>query len=92
MSIFNYFKEKSTLIYVVFVIIFAFLINWNYSKYGVYPIDSFLHYDSAYRILNGEYPIRDYWIVSGILVDFLQAFFFKIFGVNWYAYIFTHQY
>ena len=88
MSIFNFFKEKSTLIYVVFVIIFAFLINWNYSKYGVYPIDTFLHYDSAYRILNGEYPIRDYWIVSGIFVDFLQAFFFKIFGVNWYAYIF----
>ena len=50
-------------------------------------MDTFLQYDSAYKILNGEYPIRDYWVVSGIFVDILQSIFFKIFGVNWYAYI-----
>lgn len=45
-----------------------------------------MHYDSAYKILNNEYPIRDYWIVSGLSVDFIQALFFKIFGTNWLAY------
>ena len=86
-------------LYPILIIIFSFLINWNYSKYGVFPIDTFLQYDSAYKILNGEYPIRDYWVVSGIFVDILQSIFFKILGVNWYAAtlwmlyitIFTHK-
>ena len=86
MSIFNY-KKIINYSYIILIVSFSFFINWKYSKYGVFPIDTFLHYDSAYRILNGEYPIKDYWIVSGFFVDFLQAFFFKIFGVNWYSYI-----
>ena len=83
----NYKKSIEKYTYIFFIILFSFFINWKYSRYGVFPIDTFLHYDSAYRILNGEYPIRDYWIVSGLFVDFLQAFFFKIFGVSWYSYI-----
>ena len=35
----------------------------------------------------GEHPIKDYWIVHGFLIDYIQAIFFKIFGYNWYAYI-----
>ena len=75
MSIFNY-KKIINHSYIILIVLFSFFINWKYSKYGVFPIDTFLHYDSAYRILNGEYPIKDYWIVSGFFVDFLQAFFF----------------
>jgi len=86
MSIFNY-KKIINPTYIILIGLFSFLINWKYSKYGVFPIDTFLHYDSAYRILNGEYPIKDYWVVSGIFVDFIQAFFFKIFGISWYSYI-----
>lgn len=86
MSTLNY-KKKIDYFYIIAIIFFSFFINWKYSKYGVFPIDTFLHYDSAYRILNGEHPIKDYWAVSGIFVDYLQAFFFKIFGVNWYSYI-----
>ena len=37
---------------------------------------------------HNEYPVRDYWIVSGFIVDFFQSFFFKILGVNWFAYTF----
>ena len=80
-------KNFSDYLYPLVIIVFSFAVNWNFSKFGVFPIDTFLHYDSAYKILNGEYPIRDYWVVSGIFVDFLQALFFKLFGVNWYAYI-----
>ncbi len=70
------------------IFLFSFLINIYYAKFGIFPIDTFLHYDSGYRILNNEYPVRDYWIVSSFIVDFIQALFFKIFGVNWYAYTF----
>jgi len=80
-------KKLINCLYLILIVLFSFFINWKYSRYGVFPIDTFLHYDSAYRILNGEYPIRDYWVVSGIFIDFLQALFFKIFSVNWYAYI-----
>ena len=78
----NLFKH----LYLFIIIIFSFVINWQLSKIGVFPMDTFLHYDSSYRILKGEIPIRDYWSVSGAFVDFLQAFFFKIFGINWLAY------
>ena len=71
----------------IILLFFSFFINYIYSSYGVFPIDTFLHYDSSYRITQGEYPIKDFWIVSGILVDFLGAFFFQIFGVNWSVYI-----
>lgn len=86
MSIFNYKKVFNTF-YLIIIIIFSFAINWKYSKYGIFPIDSFLHYDSAFRILNDEYPIKDYWVISGIFVDFIQAGFFKILNPSWNAYI-----
>ena len=66
---------------------FSFLINYIYASNGVFPIDTFLHYDSSYRITQGEYPIKDFWVVSGILVDFLGALFFEVFGINWNTYI-----
>jgi len=87
MSIFNYKKKITNHTYIILIVFFSFLVNWSYSRHGIFPVDSFLHYDSAYRILNGEHPIKDYWIVSGIFVDYLQALFFKIFGINWYSYI-----
>ena len=74
--------------YLILIFLFSFFINFYYAKFGSFPIDTFLHYDSAFRILNNEYPIRDYWIVSGFIIDFLQSFFFKILGVNWFAYTF----
>lgn len=72
----------------IFIIaLYSFIINFYFASFGVYPVDTFLHYDSAYRILNGELPVRDYWIVSGFMIEFLQSIFFKTFGVNWTAYI-----
>ena len=87
MSMIN-FKKLTNIPYLILISAISFYINWKYSAYGVYPIDTFFHYDSAYRILNGEYPIKDYWVVSGVVVDFLQAFFFKILNVSWNSYIF----
>ena len=74
--------------YLILIFLFSFFINFYYAKFGSFPIDTFLHYDSAFKILNNEFPVRDYWIVSGFIVDFFQSFFFKILGVNWFAYTF----
>ena len=73
--------------YLIILIFFSFFINFYYSNLGVFPIDTFLHYDSSYKILKKELPIRDYWIVSGIFVDYMQSIFFKLFGVSWTTYI-----
>ena len=50
-------------------------------------MDSFFHFDAGYRILNGEHPFKDFWVVSGPTVDYIQAVFFYIFGTNWQSYV-----
>ena len=67
--------------------IFSFLINQYYGNIGVFPVDSFSHFDTGYRILLNEHPVKDYWIVSGPFLDYFQALFFYLFGVNWQIYI-----
>lgn len=88
MSIYFFKKiNQSNFFYIFFLGLFSFYVNYFYSNLGVFPIDTFLHYDSGYKILNNDYPIKDYWVVSGVVVDFFQAFFFYIFGVNWNSYV-----
>lgn len=67
--------------------IFSFFYNFWVSNRGVFPIDTFLHYDSAYKILKGEIPVRDFWVIHGLTVDYMQSIFFYIFGTNWKSYI-----
>ena len=78
------FKDIS---YISLLFLFGFFINFIVANRGVFPIDTFLHYDSASRILDGSIPIKDFWIVHGLSLDYIQALFFKIFGVNWISYI-----
>ena len=77
--------NKLDYIFITLLFIFSFAINWNFAKYGAFPIDSFYHYDPGYRIANGEFPVKDYWVTTGIFVDFIEAFFFSILGANWFA-------
>lgn len=74
-------------LYILILLFFSFFVNFYYSSLGAFPIDSFLHYDSAYRILKGDLPIKDFWIVSGLTVDFIQSILFKLFGTSWNIYI-----
>ena len=71
----------------ILLIFVSFFVNYFVASTGVFPVDNFIHFDPGYRILNGELPIKDYWIVHGLLVDYLQAIFFFIFGANWIAYL-----
>jgi hypothetical protein len=67
--------------------LFGVLICQYTGNRGVFPIDSFSHFDTGYRILNGEHPFKDYWIVSGLFVDYLQSIIFYLFGINWQTYV-----
>tara|TARA_B100001013_G_C24610487_1_gene442938 strand:- start:147 stop:1712 length:1566 start_codon:yes stop_codon:yes gene_type:complete len=73
--------------FIVFLFFFSIIVNYYYASRGVFPQDSFLHFDSGYRILRGEAPFKDYWTVTAPLVDYLQAFFFYLFGLNWKSYV-----
>ncbi len=77
-------NEKSI---VIFIFFFSLAINQFFGNRGVYPVDSFGFFDPGYRVLNGEFPFKDYWIVSGAFIDYFQAFLFWIFGTNWQSYV-----
>ena len=81
------FANKEFLI-IIFLILFSTLFNQYYGNKGVFPHDSFAHFETGYRILLGEFPFKDYWVISGPFIDYLQGLFFLIFGVNWQSYVF----
>lgn len=63
-----------------------FICHYTGSR-GVFPIDSFSHFDSGYRILQGDHPFKDYWVVSGPFLDYWQSLIFLLFGANWQTYL-----
>ena len=76
----------STSIYILFIIFFSLIINQYYAYQGVLPVDSFSTFNAGYDILNGSVPFKDYWVLKGIVIDFIQAAFFKFFGISWFSY------
>ncbi len=74
-------------LFIVFLFFFSLLINQYYGNKGIFPVDSFAHFDTGFRILLGEYPFKNYWVISGPFVDYLQAIFFYVFGANWQSYV-----
>ena len=79
------FSWRGTCSFLIFI--FGVLICHYTGNRGIFPIDSFSHYDSGYRILNGEHPFRDYWIVSGFFIDYVQSIIFYLLGTNWQVYL-----
>ena len=75
-------------LFIVLLLLFSLSINQYYGNRGIFPTDSFSHFDTGFRILLGEHPFRDYWIVSGPFVDYIQAFIFYLLGVSWQTYVF----
>ncbi len=67
--------------------IFSFLVNYHYGFIGIMPMDNTVLYNGGYRILSGYVPFTDYWLVTGPLLDYLNAFFFYVFGVSWKTFI-----
>ena len=72
----NYILFRKENLLIVFLFLFSIFINQYYGNRGIFPLDSFSHFDTGYKILLGEYPFKDYWVVSGPFIDYLQAVFF----------------
>ena len=81
------FLSHKNKIFILFLFFFSIIVNQHYGNRGAFPIDSFHFFDSGYRVLNGDVPFIDYWLVKGLLLDYIQAIFFYIFGVNWQSYV-----
>ncbi len=79
--------KNSNILYISTLLVTSFAFNIYYGSIGVYPIDTFAFFDSAYSINQGFIPIRDYWTSNGFLVDVIQSVFFEIFGVSWHVYL-----
>ncbi len=73
--------------YTILLILISILFTFYYGFIGVYPIDSFLIYDAGYKITTGNHPFKNYWSITGPILDYIQYFFFKIFGVSWFSYV-----
>ena len=73
---------------IIFLFLFSVLFNQYYGNRGAFPHDSFAHFETGFRILSGEHPFKNYWIISGPFIDYIQGLFFYLFGVNWKSYVF----
>ena len=82
-------KEKliKEVLVLIFITIYSYLINWHSGNIGIIPIDSFGFLDTGYSILKGHLPIRDFWIFTGLLVDYMEAVFLYLFGNNWNSHL-----
>lgn len=69
------------------IFLFSFFFNYYYANLGVSPMDTFAFFDTAYNITIGRHPFKDIWVTTGPVVDYIQAIFFQIFGLNWLSYI-----
>lgn len=78
-------EEKS--IYILLLIVSSFYFNSRAGFVGINPIDSFFTFNAGYNILNGYFPFKDYWTITGPFVDFLQSIIFKVFGISWASYV-----
>ena len=79
------YKNKLLLL---FLFTFSIVINQYYGNRGVFPIDSFLIFDSAYNIISGNHPFKDYWAITGFILDYIQSLIFLVLGINWFSYVF----
>ena len=47
------------------------------------PLDDLQNFNSGFRVLNGDFPFRDYYSITGPILDIWQSNIYKIFGINW---------
>ena len=80
-------KKFETFLITIFLLVFSIIVNQYYGYIGILPIDSFLVFNSAYDLMNGFFPFKDYWTIKEPFIDLVQAIFFKFLGVSWFSYV-----
>ena len=83
----SFLNNKKEIFYIIIILLFSISINQYYGNLGVCPIDSFWFFNSGYDSLNGYYPFKDYWTISGPFITLIQALLFKMLGVSWFSYV-----
>jgi hypothetical protein len=78
-------RSVAAFIYAALFVVGA-AIDLHYGRLGYMPLDSSIVFDGAWRTMNGQVPYRDYVTPSGIVPILIQALFFKVLGVTWFAY------
>ena len=81
-------EKKKDIFFGTTLFLFAIIVNQYFGNIGLFPHDSASHFDTGNRILYGEHPVKNYWIISGFIIDYIQSLFFLLLGTNWQAYIF----
>jgi len=79
--------KKKELLLIIGLFCSSIFFNQYYGSVGIQPIDSFFPFNSGYDVLNGYFPFKDYWTITGPFIDVVQALFFKIFGISWFSYV-----
>lgn len=80
-------KDKYNNLKVSILAIFSLIFNQYYANQGLFPAESLGHYDISFRILKGDIPLLDYWTVSGVFIDYIQALILFFFGDSIQIYI-----
>ncbi len=75
------------LLFLIGILIFAFLITYRSGGRGFFAFDQSIVFDGSYRIVSGQIPYKDFLIPFGPMTFWLQAIFFKIFGISYFVYI-----
>jgi hypothetical protein len=71
---------------ILIILSFGLFICLFYGRIGFMPLDQSIIFDGAWRLLSGQVPYKDFTTPNGITPIILQTIFFKIFGLNWFAY------
>jgi len=66
--------------------LFGVAVSLHYGRRGYMPLDQSIVFDGGWRILSGQVPFRDYHAPNGFVPAVMQAAWFAVFGVNWFAY------
>jgi hypothetical protein len=75
------------LVILLAILILSFYLCFAAGERGFYAFDQSIVFDGSYRILSGQVPYRDFVLPFGPVVFWIQAVFFRLFGVSYFSYL-----
>ena len=69
------------------ILLFSFFISFYYGHQGLMPLDDLQNFNSGYRTLSGDFPFRNYYSITGPILDIWQGKIYKIFGISWQSFL-----
>ncbi len=69
------------------ILVLAYFLTAAAGARGFYPFDQSIVFDGSYRVLTGQVPYRDFLAPFGPVTFWLHAFFFRLLGTTYHAYI-----